>query len=117
MMRVTVVVAMVVLVYVCWHKVVWCGRRHRVYMESRVHAHQVCLRDAELEVEHLEELPLDSANVPWTKEICAHRPVHVLESRVIEIFAGHNDSTEENTFMCPFLKLDVHVGFGSLDVS
>lgn len=45
----------------------------------------VCLRHAQLKIEHVQELAFDPPNIPPVEEPRAHRPVHVLQSRVVQI--------------------------------
>jgi hypothetical protein len=47
--------------------------------------HDVVFADAQLEIEYVQELALDPANVALAKDTCAHSPVHVLKRGVIEI--------------------------------
>lgn len=41
-------------------------------------AEEICLCDAELEVEDVEILALDATNVAFAKDACTERPVDVL---------------------------------------
>ena len=52
-----------------------CEERH----DRVVVRHDVVFRDAQIEIEHVQELALDPANVALAKDSCAHSPVHVLE--------------------------------------
>lgn len=45
----------------------------------------VALCDGEVEVEHIEELALDAADVPFAEDTSAERPVHVFECGVIQV--------------------------------
>lgn len=62
-------------------RMVGCGAR-----EKRVVVREeVGLGDGEFEVENIEELTLDAANVTLAKDSCAERPVDVLEGGVVEV--------------------------------
>jgi hypothetical protein len=47
--------------------------------------HDVGFADIQFEIEHVEEFPLDPTDIALAEDTCAHRPVHVLERRVIQV--------------------------------
>ena len=62
-------------------RVVGCGAREKRVVVGE----EIGLGDGELEVENVEELTLDAADVTLAKYSCAERPVDVLESGVVKI--------------------------------
>ena len=62
-------------------RVVGCGAREKRVVVGE----EIGLGDGELEVENVEELTLDAADVTLAKDSCAERPVDVLESGVVKI--------------------------------
>lgn len=78
--------------------------------------HDIVFADAQLEIEDVEKLALDPANVTLAKHTSAHSPVHVLERRVIQIFAGYDEGAKEYTFICPLLEGDVEVRLGPVQI-
>jgi len=59
-------------------------RRDQGHDGIMVH-HDIVFSYAQLEIENVEELALNPANVALAKYSCAHSPVYVLKRRVIQI--------------------------------
>lgn len=78
--------------------------------------HKVVFADAQLEIKDVEELALDPPDVAFPKNTCAHSPVHVLERRVIQIFAGYDEGAKEYTFVCPLLEGNVEVRLSPVQI-
>ena len=91
--------------------------------------------DAQLKVEHVQELALDAAHVALVEEAGAERPVHVLERGVVEVLcyviiilrawseAGHrtyfiraDERSEEDSLAGPLLERELEVGSGTVEV-
>jgi len=69
--------------------------------------HDVSLADAQLEIEHVEEFALNPANIALAEYTGAYSPVHVLERRVIQIFASNDEGAKEDPLVGPFFEGDV----------
>lgn len=63
--------------------------------EAVVVAEDIILGYAELEVEDIEELALDAANVPLAKDTRAHGPVDILEGGVVQVLGCDDEGAEE----------------------
>jgi hypothetical protein len=108
--------------------------------EAVVVCEEIILADAKLEVEHIEELAFDAADVSLPEDAGTERPVDVLECRVVQIlmkksgstlrinaarkggggeavYLGRdNERTEEDPLEDPLLKGDVEVRLGTVDI-
>ena len=62
-------------------RVVGCGAREKRVVVGE----EIGLGDGELEVENVEELTLDAADITLAKDSCTERPVDVLEGGVVKI--------------------------------
>lgn len=84
--------------------------------DTIVMAQNVSFEDPKLEVEYIEKLSFDAANIPLAEDPCAKRPVDVLKRRVIEILAGKHHCSKKNSLTCPLLKGDVQMWLGSINI-
>lgn len=78
--------------------------------------HDIVFGDAQLEIKDVEELALYPPNVTLAEHTSAHSPVYVLKRRVIQIFTGYDDSTEEYTFIGPLLERNVEVRLSPVQI-
>lgn len=60
--------------------------------EALVVAEEVVLGDLELEVEHVEILALDAADIAFAEDTRAERPVHVLECGIVEVLGRKKET-------------------------
>lgn len=84
--------------------------------QALVVAEQIIFCDLELKVEDVEVLSLDTAHVPFAEDACAHGPVDVLQSRIVEILRGYDQRAEEYALKGPLLETDVEVWTSPVDV-
>lgn len=53
--------------------------------KTLVVAQEIILRDLELKVKDIEELPLDAPDIPLSEYAGTHGPMNVLQGRVVKI--------------------------------
>lgn len=70
----------------------------------------------QLPIKHIQQLPLNPAHVPLPKHARAHRPMHILQRRVVGVFRREHEGAEEDALVGPFGEGDVEVGGGAGDV-
>lgn len=64
----------------------------------------------------MEKLALDAADVAFSKNASAVRPLHVFESGIIKVFVCGYESPKEDALTSPFLEGDLKVWLGAVDV-
>jgi len=115
-----------------------CEERH----DRVVVRHDVVLTDAQLEIEDVQELALDPADIALAENSRAHSPVHVLKRGVIEILrsrkwalvshgrsskcgswfrnvaylAGGDKRAKEDPLVGPLFECDVEMGLGPVEI-
>ena len=72
--------------------------------------------DGQVPIKDFDKFALDPSNVTFAKRVRDHSPMDVLESRVIGVLGGDDESAEENAVKGPFLCLDREIRLGALDV-
>lgn len=77
---------------------------------------QIGFRDREIPVKDLDKLTLDPSDVSLSESTSDHRPMDVLQSRIIGVFGGGDEGAEENAVKGPLFGLYGKIGFGTLDV-
>jgi len=114
-----------------------CEERH----DRVVVLHDVVFADAQLEIEDVQKLALDPADIALAEDSRAHGPVHVLKRRVIEILrswevsfgesrpfvqmrfmfrmaylAGDDKRAKEDPLIGPLFECDVEMGLGPVEI-
>ena len=105
--------------------------------DSVVVCEDIGLGNGEFEVEDVEELTLDAADVTLAEDASAECPVDILECGVIQVLrrgtrkesgyesmtsmvstylVGEDECAEEDALVGPLLEGDLYVGLGTLDV-
>lgn len=64
----------------------------------------------------MEKLALDAADVAFSKNASAVRPLHIFESGIIKVFVCGYESPKEDALTSPFLEGDLKVWLGAVDV-
>lgn len=72
--------------------------------------------NAKLKVEDIEVFTFDATNVTFAENASTERPVHILESGIIQVLGSYDDGTEEDSFQSPFFESDMEMRFSSVDV-
>jgi hypothetical protein len=62
--------------------------------QCRAVSEDVVLCYPQLEIEDVQELPLDPANISFPKHASAQRPVHIFERRVVQVLSIHHVSSD-----------------------
>jgi len=84
--------------------------------EDVVDEEEIGFGNSEIPIEDLDELALNPTNVTLAEGAGDHRPMNVLQGRVIGVFGSDDESAEENAVKGPLLGLNREVGLGALDV-
>jgi hypothetical protein len=69
-----------------------------------------------LKIEDIEKLAFDTTDVTFPENTCAHCPMNVFESGIVQILGSTDECSEKNTFECPLLECYVKVRFGPVDI-
>jgi hypothetical protein len=78
--------------------------------------HNIVFGDAQIKIKYVEKLAFYPTDIALAKHTSAYSPVHVLERRVIQIFASCDESTEEYTFICPLFEGNVEVRLSPVQI-
>ena len=84
--------------------------------KSVANSEEIGFGNSQIPIENLNELALDPSNITFAKRVRDHRPVDVLQSRVVGVLGGNDEATEEDAVEGPLLCLNGEIRLGAFDV-